>query len=215
MSVIHRPMRMLTAAMLAGLSLLISQRAAADCRVNPLVGFVPQNIDVDVGEISVPTNLPVGGVILTRSYPVITKSSNTFRCDAMTGRSSRLIFYSGWPAGWAPGLTSVFLTQVPGIGMRIRQTVIVAGGGQRDMYYTADVIYSPFQSFGIPSSNVVVELIKTSASVGSGPVAPNGLFAGQQVYGIDRPILSLSIIGGGGLSNLRPASLVRAVRISP
>lgn len=70
------------------------------------------------------------------------------------------------------------------------------------MYYPAEFSYWPFQSFGIPSSTVVVELIKTSADVGSGPVAPNGLFAGQQVFGIDRPIVSLSIAGGG--ATIRP-----------
>lgn len=199
MPLIHRSMRMLAAALLAALSLSGAQQALAICRVNPSVSFVPQNIDVNLGEVSVPSNLPVGGVILTRSYPVTAKSSNTFLCDSTTQLSSRLLFYANWVSGMVPGLTSVFGTTVPGIGMRIRQTVTVGGGGQSTMYYPAEFNYWPLQSFGIPSSNVVVELIKTRADVGSGPVAPNGLFAGQQVYLIEKPIVSLSIVGGGAM----------------
>ncbi|PZU28055.1 MAG: fimbrial protein [Stenotrophomonas sp.] len=199
MSVNQRSLRMLAPAMLSVLLLLGAQRASANCRINPAVNFVTQDIDVNLGEISVPSSLPVGGVILTRSFPVTAKAANTFLCDLAIPNQSRLAFFASWSPIAVPGMTSVYSTAVAGVGIRIRQTVAVQGGGVSTLYYYSDVYYGPFQSFGIPSSNVVVELIKTSASVGSGPLGPSGIFAGQQLYYADKFMLTLSVREGGAL----------------
>ena len=200
MPLIHRSMRLLAAGTVAMLGLLIVRCATAACLPTSSSGYVGQIIYLDLGQIAVPSTLPVGGVILTRSFPVTPKSSTTFHCDLFTAGYSRLTPYQSAFGILAVGVgAGVFNTAVDGIGIRLQQTVVVAGGGTSTLYYPAQINYAYFQYFGIPSSNLVVELIQTSAVVGSGPIGTPGLAFGQMLDGIGGlpPILAINLRDGG------------------
>lgn len=199
MSVIHPSVRLLAGAVLAGLGVAFSQYASANCRVNPLVSFAAQNIDVNLGEISVPSTLPVGGVILARSFSISPKSANTFICDPFGPNSSSLVIFQATSNGYVPTVPGGLVTAVPGIGIRIMQTLTGNGGVLISPYYAADVYYRPGQLLGIPASTVTVELIKVDATVGSGKIGNDGLFAGQVLNNARTPMVTLNLRNGGAI----------------
>lgn len=207
MSLIHCPMRLLGVAMPAVLGFCFVQPAFALCKISS-PSFVAQTIDLNLGEVSVPSNLQVGGVILTRTFPVTSKASTSFRCDLYGGCAKLALFQGGILSG-VPGFgEGVLTTAVPGIGIRIRQTVAANGGGTSTHYYPVEMRYGALASFGIPSSNLVVELIKVNAVVGSGPIAGPGLLAGLILDGVDSfsPLLAVTLRAGG--ATIKPPTCV-------
>ncbi|WP_293706621.1 fimbrial protein [Stenotrophomonas sp. UBA7606] len=199
MSVIHPRGRLLVAAVLAVLGTACFQHASANCVLNPFVSFSAQNIDVDLGEISVPSSLPVGGVFLTRSYNINQKSSTTFLCDLWGPNSSSLVTYQASFNGYVSGVPGGLITAVPGIGIRITQTATDYRGILGSFHYTGDIDYRLGQALGVPASNVVIELIKTSTTVGSGKIGSDGLFAAQLMNNARIPMVTLNLRNGGAI----------------
>lgn len=199
MSVIHPSVRLFAGAVLAVLGVAYSQHASANCRVNPLVSFAAQNIDINLGEISVPSSLPVGGVIIVRSFNISPKSATTFICDPFGPNSSSLAIFQATSNGYVSGVPGGLITAVPGIGIRITQTLTGNGGGLSSSYYPAEIYYRPGQILGIPASTVTVELIKTSAAVGSGKIGGDGVFVGQVLNNARTPMVTLNLRNGGAI----------------
>ena len=199
MPVIHPTVHLLAATLLAVLGATYSQHASANCRVNPLVSFSAHNIDINLGEISVPSSLPVGGVILTRTFSISPKSATTFICDPFGPNSSSLAIFQATSNAFVPTVPGGLTTAVPGIGIRITQTLTGNGGAFTSVYYTAEVYYRPGQVLGIPASTVTIELIKTGATVGSGKIGNDGIFAGQVLNDARTPMVTLNLRNGGAI----------------
>ena len=199
MSVIHPTVRLLAAVLLAVLGLACSRHASANCIVSPFASFSAQNIDINLGEISVPSSLPVGGVVLARTFSISAKSATTFICDPFGPNSSSLVIFQTTSNAYVPALPRVLTTAVPGIGIRMTQTLTGIGGAFTSANYTADIYYRPGQVLGIPASTVVVELIKTGATVGSGKIGNDGLFAGQVLNNARIPMVTLNLRNGGAI----------------
>lgn len=198
MPVIHPTVHLLAAALLAVLGATYSQHASANCRVSPFVSFSAQNIDINLGEISVPSSLPVGGVILTRTFSISPTSANTFICDPFGPNSSSLAIFQATSNGYVPTVPGGLTTAVPGIGIRITQT-LTGDSGPKSVNYTAEIYYRIGQVLGIPASTVTVELIKTSATVGSGKIGNDGIFAGQVLNNARTPMVTLNLRNGGAI----------------
>lgn len=52
---------------------------------------------------------------------------------------------------------------------------------------------------GVPASTVTIELMRTSATVGSGPIGYDGLFAGQVLNDAKIRVVTLSLRNGGAI----------------
>lgn len=102
MSLIHRSMQLVASAALAALGVLVAPGASANCTVNPLVGFSAQNIDINLGEVSVPPSVPVGGVFLTRVYNISPKPSNSFICGPFGPNGGELVVFQPISNGYVP-----------------------------------------------------------------------------------------------------------------
>lgn len=73
------------------------------------------------------------------------------------------------------------------------------GGRVANIRYYNQISYSPGQVFGIPSTELVFELIKIADVIGAGAIAPPGMITRQYIASIGpgRPILTASIRGSG------------------
>ena len=118
-------------------------------------------LDMVVGRVVVPPDLPVGSVILTRDWTMSAPGGASYRCTAGTNRFAAKIV--------SPGATDlgnkIYSTNVPGIGMRFSR-----GGATVNIVYP-DVFSSRVYNttnYSLEGSRFTLEIIKTAATTGSG-----------------------------------------------
>ncbi|HHD9950959.1 TPA: MFS transporter [Klebsiella pneumoniae] len=121
-------------------------------------------LDMVVGRVVVPPDLPVGSVILTRDWTMSAPGGASYRCTSGTNRFAAKIV--------SPGATDlgnkIYSTNVPGIGMRFSR-----GGATVNIVYP-DVFSSRVYNttnYSLEGSRFTLEIIKTAATTGSGTLA--------------------------------------------
>ena len=136
-------------------------------------------LDMVVGRVVVPPDLPVGSVILTRDWTMSAPGGASYRCTSGTNRFAAKIV--------SPGATDlgnkIYSTNVPGIGMRFSR-----GGATVNIVYP-DVFSSQVYNttnYSLEGSRFTLEIIKTAATTGSGTLAIAALKLGAAVAeGVD------------------------------
>ena len=190
-----KPMRFVTDrfARLAGyliavaLLSLLSMAGHAACYVSS--GFPPQDVQMDWGRVLIQPDLPVGAVIQTLQRP-ITGKNNAGYCNY--GGFSRGEFVRN-PAA-VPGFSNVYQTDVPGVGIRVYREA-----GNISTYYPHQINFSGNRQLNLIGGYFKVDLVKTAAVTGAGPIGPPGLFTTYYLdgSGINRPVLTSTLTGQG------------------
>lgn len=149
---------------------------------------------MDMGHVVIRSNLPEGAVIRELRVP-ISFWGNMFSCDAQGGS---LIgrFVNAAQQTPVPGYSDVYPTAVAGVGIRVSREF---EDGLVSAYYP-HVLQRPANSrYGLGPGPFRVELIKTHALTGSGPIAPSGRFTTYYAdgSGAQRPALTSSFTGLG------------------
>ncbi|WP_312369813.1 fimbrial protein [Stenotrophomonas sp.] len=170
-----------------------SQSALASCRISPLASFVAQDIDLSMGPISVPPGLPVNGVIAKRTFLVAPKPASQFICGLFVSNFTTIEFFPARKAVIPP----IFATDVPGVGVTLVINMVPVL--MTPLYYPGTVGLFVQNQFYIPNGTLEITFIKTAEVVGSGQVAPAGLFSRQYLDGDGpgKPVLTASFRGAG------------------
>ncbi len=175
---------------------LFVQQASGACELYDN-DFVWQDIAMDLGQVVVLPNTPVGGVIKEVIEPINRTSGFDISCDDSGG--SRLYrFINAAQQVAVPGFDNVYATDVEGIGVRaFRRTSDV------DVYFPNirsinQIEIGEVTRKHVTSGQFVVQLIKTSENPGSGRIVPNGRFTSYHYDGSPNiPMLTSSFVGAG------------------
>ncbi|EFL9552428.1 fimbrial protein [Escherichia coli] len=144
-----------------GLMVLGTTSAWADCTrlSQPTV-----TLDMVVGRIVVPPDLPVGSTIVSRDWTMSAPGGASYSCTAGTNRFAAKIVSTG-----ATDLgNKIYSTNVPGIGLRFSR-----GGATVNIIYP-DVFSSTISrttNYSLGGSRFTLEVIKTASVTGSGTLA--------------------------------------------
>jgi len=186
--------------LVAILLLAIVPSAWATCTMNS--SWRDPHIDMDLGRVVIPNDLPVGGTITTWSTQ-ISQPGTAMSCDRRGGATIYASVVQGQPV---PGYSNVYTTGVAGVGIRMSRKTANAA---TTMVYPATFQAQANTSYTLDASTFTVELIKTAATTGSGP-----LVAGQYssyYLGSDPsdPILT-TWVQGEGITIISPSCSVDA-----
>ena len=182
------------AAVFAAAALLHTLPAAARCGV--VNNFIAQDVQMDMGQVVIPPELPVGAVIKRIEVPINGREDAIY-CDFFSSSTARGRYVQAEQLGAATPIADVYPTRVAGIGIRVfRQGSTVA------TYYPHDLpLFGsswPRSYYDLDGGRFIVELVKTAATTGSGPIANNGRFTTYYI-GSDtaRPVLTSTFRGQG------------------
>lgn len=178
--------------------LLGAQGAWAACVRYP--GTAEKFINMDMGKVMIPNDLPVGAVIMTRSFPIPTmgKSEHIFDCTKGGGTVIGEML-QGAPT---PSDATIYSTAVPGVGIRLSR-VIEAGW---TVTYPHRIVIAPLYGYFEVGTQFRVELIKTAAVTGNGPLA-SGTYT--RYYGDGDGVSMLTtVLSGNGTTIITPSCSV-------
>ncbi|AAF82890.1 fimbrial adhesin precursor [Xylella fastidiosa 9a5c] len=152
--------------------------------------LIPQDIQISVGRVLIKPSLAVGDRITLASFN-INEVKNAGRCDQAGGTS--LARFTR-PLIAVSGMTNVYQTDVQGVGLRLYREA-----GKVSNYYPYDIPLRSNSNLSINAGYFQVELIKTAATTGSGPIASNGLFTTyyDDGDGPGSPVLTSTLSGLG------------------
>lgn len=121
-------------------------------------------LDMVVGRVVVPPDLPVGAVIATRNWTMNAPGGSSYSCTPGTNRFVAKIVV----AGTTNLGNKVYSTNVPGIGLRFSR-----GGATVNIVYpdTYSSTINRTTSYSLEGSRFTLEIIKTAPTTGSGTVA--------------------------------------------
>lgn len=166
---------------------LLSITGHAACFVSS--GFSAQDVRMELGRVLIQPDLPVGAIIQTLQVP-ITAKNNAGSCNFGGFSRGELVRN---PAA-VPGFSNVYQTDVPGVGIRLYREA-----SDISTYYPHQINFSGNRQLNLIGGYFKVELVKTAAVTGSGPVGPPGLFSTYYLdgSGINRPVLTSTLTGQG------------------
>ncbi len=192
--------RRLFACALAGM--LLAPGVQARCALNP-GPFVPQDVQMDMGQVIILPGLPVGGLI-KELVVVINERAGAAQCS--TAGSAIGIFNNAAQRVPVPGFSNVFATDVVGVGIRVYRD-----SGDIKAFYPHTLLLPSSNSVRLAGGTFRVELIKTAAVTGSGLIAPAGRFTTYYFDGDGptKPVL-VSTFKGSGTTVVNPTCSVQA-----
>ena len=164
--------------------------AWAGCRTTMEDGNVPDEIELDLGAITVPPTLAVGRLIKAYDFPFYGTLGSTFegRCD-LPGGSQRMFYVHAKQQVPVPGMDHVYPTDVAGIGIRISGVVILT---KRTFPWEGQItVRENNTGYYVTRERMRVELIRTAAAIGSGRIAPLGTFA---LWNLDQDPISTYLL---------------------
>lgn len=193
--------------LLAGLVVLGAAVAAAPVAASCYItqsGFVPQDVQMDMGQIVILPNLAVGGVIKELIVSINQRNTVAY-CDGWGGSASGR-FVNAAQQTPVPGFSNVYATGVAGVGIRVYRD-----SGDIQTYYPHTLSLRGNTNLSLNGGRFRVELIKTAAQTGSGVIAPNGRFTTYYYDGdgVGRPVLT-STFRGSGTTVVSPTCEVQA-----
>ncbi|HIH4877885.1 TPA: fimbrial protein [Citrobacter braakii] len=156
-------------------------------------------LDMAIGRVVVPPDLPVGSVIVSRDWTMSASGGASYRCSAGTNRFAAKIV--------VPGATDlgnkIYSTNVDGIGLRFSR------GGT-----TVNIIYPDVYStnanrsteYSLEGSRFTLEVIKTASVTGSGTLAAGRYTSYDWENGAD-PILE-TFLSANAITVVSPSCTV-------
>ncbi|ALQ96089.2 fimbrial protein [Xylella fastidiosa 32] len=175
----------------ACLTMLIAPHVQATCTIKE--DIVAQNIDFGAGRILIQPSLAIGDRIALLTH-------NINRVDNYGTCVSNGTMYGAFTRSMTPvsGMNKVYATDVAGVGIRLYRE---AGTVSNFYPYSLNVNtrVGDKTNLNLNAGYFQVELIKTAATTGSGPIASAGPFTTYYAdgSGIGRPILTSSLSGIG------------------
>jgi type 1 fimbria pilin len=172
-----------------------AQGAWAACKRTVTSEFV---FNLDMGTIVINPDLPVGGVIASKTFSRLASDTTVARCT--NGGTLRYDMLLGTPVA---GFSNVYSTDVKGIGIRLRNYI---DASQTPYYFPYVQTVSGTRDIVIyASSYYEVELIKTDSVTGSGSLN-NGQLA--RSYGDDGKTISSVFVPANGVTIVTPSCTV-------
>ena len=202
MSSIFGRARVLPGASLAVVAALLVPVAHATCTLNAGV-FVPQDVQMDMGQVVILPSLPVGGLI-KELVVNIDPRDRVGLCSGSGSANGRYI--NAAQQVLLAGFSNVHATDVAGVGIRVYRD-----SGAIQAFYPHTLALNPGNVVSLIGGTFRVELIKTAAVTGSGAIAPAGRFTTYYFDG-DGPIkpLLVSTFRGSGTTVVNPTCSVQA-----
>ncbi len=177
-------------AMLVLAGVALAPQARARCSLSS-TAFVAQDVRMDMGQVVILPTLPIGAVIKELVVPINQRNS----VATCTGGGGSAIgrFVNAPQQIPVPGFSNVFATNIVGVGIRVYRD-----SGEIQAFYPHSLTFGA-GTLSLAGGTFKVELIKTAAATGSGPIAPPGLFTSYYFDGDSqaRPVLTSSFFGSG------------------
>lgn len=185
---------------LAMMAFALSSGAQAECFVTP--GYIEKTVNMSMGRVYIPNDLPVGALIRSQLFPLIMTGIDKPWTCVPSGGNVRGVMLQG--AG-VPGYDHVFTTDVPGVGIRLSRYF----DATQVNYYPHDrSTTSDFGDFN-SASRFQVELFKIAARTGSGPFA-QGTYTRYFSLGSDQRSVLTTFLLGEGITIITPTCSVDA-----
>jgi type 1 fimbria pilin len=178
----------------------LSFGAQAECVVTP--GYIEKTVNMSMGRVYIPNDLPVGGLIRSQRFPLtFTGNDKPWNC-LPSGGLVKGVMLQGTAV---PGYDHVFTTDVPGVGIRLSRYFSASSVAYypHDLSTTSD--FGPFD----PGSSFQVELFKVAARTGSGPFA-QGTYTRYFSTGSDQRSVLTTFLLGEGITIITPTCSVDA-----
>jgi len=177
-------------AMLVVLAALSAPSGWAACTVAK--GYTVRNLTLNLGQVTVKDDTPVGSVIASQDFPFGGAGQNVYFC--LLGGSDIAELINGKPL-FGDASKQYVESGVKGIGIRV---AAVFGASNSFNYYPFQETWRPLTTVHFyPDQRTRVELIKTEATTGSGPLT-NALIARQYADGDPgNPTITVSVAGNG------------------
>jgi type 1 fimbria pilin len=159
-------------------------------------------VNMDMGRVVIPNDLPVNGVIASKTFPILYKGPTDWMFDCTSGGGVVSgVMLQGEPV---PGYNHIYTTKVAGVGIRLSRTIELDAP---PTYYPHDIYPGSARSRMSPTSKFQVELIKIAAVTGNGPLAA-GTYT--RYFGNGAPGLSAitTTLSGNGITIITPSCSV-------
>ena len=181
---------------------LLVPTAQAACALNS-GAFVPQDVQMDMGQVVILPGLPVGGVI-KELVVNIDQRDRVAQCTGSGSANGRYI--NAAQQTLLAGFSNVHATDVAGVGIRVYRD-----SGTIQTFYPHTLALNTNGAVNLVGGTFRVELIKTAATTGSGLIAPSGRFTTYYFDG-DGPIkpVLVSTFRGSGTTVVNPTCVVQA-----
>ena len=166
----------------------LSAESYAECKAG--ANFTPVDIRMDVGRVVVRPSDPIGTILRKSSFP-ITPNSSLISCDRAGGQIQAVLSQN--PALSPAGGASVYNTNIKGIGIRLYRDAGSGSGFSGYYPYTRALTASTSYNLGVGS--FVVEIIKTAASTGSGPLTAGKYSSYHSRDDVSKPFLTSTVYG--------------------
>lgn len=186
----------------AFVGVLLAPGVQARCALNA-GAFIPQDVQMDMGQVVILPSLPVGGLI-KELVVVINERPSVAQCS---GAGSAIgMFNNAAQRVAVPGFADVYATDVAGVGIRVYRD-----SGNVKAFYPHTLLLPNSSNVRLAGGTFRVELIKTAAVTGSGPIAPPGRFTTYYFDGDgpSKPVL-VSTFNGSGTTVVNPTCSVQA-----
>ncbi len=170
------------------MSCVLSSEVYAACTAN--AGFLPVDIRMDVGRVVVRPSDPIGKVLRKATFP-ITPNGSQISCDRNGGVIQAVLSQN--PVLSPAGGDSVYSTNIKGIGIRLYRDAGSGSGFSGYYPYTRALTASTSYNLGVGS--FVVEIIKTAASTGSGPLTAGKYSSYHSRDDVSKPFLTSTVYG--------------------
>ena len=168
------------------LSLCGTQMASAACKRT--AGAVAKYVDMNMGTVIIPNDLAVGATIAVKSFAIPTQGASDILVECKNGGGTAIgLMLQGSSLG-----NSIYSTAVPGVGIRLSRVI----QGQVTFYPHRLALKNSTHYAFEAGSQFKVELIKTAAVTGNGPLAA-GTYTRYYVDGDNFTILTTTLSGNG------------------
>lgn len=184
---------------LVALLLLVGMPPAwGTCTMNS--GWQDPHLNMNLGRVVIPANLPVGATITTWST-TISQPGTVMTCDARGGATVSADVVQGQAVA---GYSKVYTTGVTGVGIRMSRKTTNAA---TTMVYPATFNAVANTTYTLDASTFTVELIKTAMITGSGPLVAGQYSSYHLATNPSHPLLT-TWVQGQGITIVSPSCMV-------
>ena len=161
-----------------------------------IAGITPFQVNLDMGTILIQPSTPVGTVLATKRFHPVSTTHDVATCT--NGGTIRHDYVQGSPVS---GFSNVFSTDIQGVGIRIKFYSGDGLGATTDYYPILSTITGNRNIEMRATSFYDVEVIKTEAMTGTGPLATGRV---ARFFGDDNKDLGEIFVPANGITIVTP-----------